>query len=555
MDMQNKEVSLPRKEANLVLDLFQKGHYQKAIDRLKQLNIKYPKQPLLFNLAGVCFKGLGDLDAAIKMLKTAISLNSNYAEAYYNLAVILQSQKQNEEALKSYERAIAISPNYPDALNNFGNLLLEVGRFKESIEALEWAIAYKHDFAEAFNNLGNTFNTIGMVDKAINNFEKAVANRSNYLNAYFNLALAYKDIGNKEEFLKNINKVLKLKPSWGAAYFHLSQVIKFKKNDLYINQIQEILDNNNLDEVDQTNLNFALSKAFEDIGNHDAQFKALEEGNRLRKKTLKYNLSRDEILFSRIKEAFNPAPDVLKKTSYRNSNIIPIFILGMPRSGTSLVHQILDSHDQVHGAGELNFLNKAVFPYIKENNSINKSGFSKKNLLSIRQKYIDSIKSLSFNEKFFVDKMPLNFRYIGFILSAFPEAKIIHIKRDPMATCWSIYKYFFNGNAYSFNQEDLANYYGLYEDIMELWYKLFPDKIYNLNYETLTQNQELETRKILKYCNLGWDEKCLNFHQNRTAVKTTSSMQVRQKMYQGSSDVWKQYEPYLQPLIKGLGKN
>ena len=553
--MNNKKVSLPKKEASLILDLFQKGHYQIAIDSLQQLNKKYPKQPLLFNLAGVCFKELGDPDAAIKMLKTAISLNSKYAEAHYNLAVIFQSQKQNENALMSYRSVISISPNHTDALNNYGNLLLEAGRFQESIEALEWAVAYKHDFAEAFNNLGNSFNAIGRADEAIINFKKAISHKPDYFNAYFNLALAYKDIGDKEKFLKNINKVLKLKPSWGAAYFHLSQVIKFKKNDPYISQMQIILDSNNLDEVDQTNLNFALSKAYEDTGNHDEQFKALDEGNRLRKKSLNYNLSRDEKLFSRIREAFNPPPSILKNISYGNSNINPIFILGMPRSGTSLVHQILDSHIQVHGAGELNHLNKAVFPYIKQNNSINKSGFSKKNLISIRQKYIDSVTSLSFNEKFVLDKMPLNFRYIGFILCAFPEAKIIHIKRDPMATCWSIYKYFFNGNAYSFNQEDLAKYYALYEDIMKLWYELFPDKIYNLNYEYLTINQESETRNILKYCNLDWDENCLNFHKNKTAVKTTSSMQVRQKMYQGSSEVWKQYESYLQPLIKGLSIN
>ena len=224
----------------------------------------------------------------------------------------------------------------------------------------------------------------------------------------------------------------------------------------------------------------------------------------------------------------------------------------MPRSGTSLVHQILDSHYQVHGAGELNYLNKAVFPFIKENNSIDESGFSEKNLISIRHKYLNSISSLSFDEAYIVDKMPLNFRYIGFILSAFPEAKIIHTQRNPMATCWSIYKYFFNGNAYSFNQEDLAKFYGLYKDIMKLWYSIFPDKIYDLNYEYLTSNQESETRKILEYCNLDWDENCLDFHINKTAVKTTSSMQVREKMYQGSSEVWRQYESYLQPLIKGL---
>ena len=550
--MKNKQISLPKKEAVFVFDLFQKGEYQKAIDYLQKLNIKYPNQPLLFNLAGVCFKELGDLEAAIKMLNIAISLNANYAEAHYNLAVIFQSQKQTEMALKSYKRAIAISPNYADAYNNLGNLLLEIGQFQESIQTLEWAVAYKHDFAEAFYNLGNAFNAFDMPQKAITNFNKAIALKSDYANAYFYLALTFKDLGNKNDFLKNIKIVLKLKPSWGAAYFHFSQVTQFIKNDPLLIQMLNILKNSDLDEVDKTNINFALAKAYEDVKDHDKQFKALDEANRLRKKSLQYNISRDQKLFFRIKEAFNPAPEILTKEHYENSKITPIFILGMPRSGTSLVHQILDSHYQVHGAGELNYLNKAVFPFIKENNSIDESGFSEKNLISIRHKYLNSISSLSFDEAYIVDKMPLNFRYIGFILSAFPEAKIIHTQRNPMATCWSIYKYFFNGNAYSFNQEDLAEFYSLYKDIMRLWHRIFPDKIYDLNYEYLTSNQESETRKILEYCNLNWDENCLDFHINKTAVKTTSSMQVREKMYQGSSEVWRQYESYLQPLIKGL---
>jgi tetratricopeptide (TPR) repeat protein len=550
--MSSKQILLPKKEIATVFDLFHNGYFQKTIDSLQELNLRYPKQPLLFNLAGICFKELGDLEAAVKMLNICISLNPNYAEAYYNLAVIQQSQKDNEIAIKNYKKAISISPNYPDAYNNLGNLFLEKGKFKESIEALGWAIAYKGNFAEAHNNLGNTLNAFGRVDDAIVSFKKAISYQPDYANAFFNLALAFKDIGNKEEFIFNINRVIELKPSWGAAYFHLSQVIKFKKNDIKLNQMEALLAEENLNEVDRTNLNFALAKAYEDIGEINSQFKALNKGNYLRKKALNYNISRDQKLFSRIREAFNPVPEILDNST-DNSSKTPIFIIGMPRSGTSLAHQILDSHNQVKGAGELNFLNKAVFPIIKENNNLNKSGLTTENLISIRQNYLDSISELDIKEKFVVDKMPLNFRYTGFILSAIPEAKVIHTKRNPIATCWSIYKYFFNGNAYSFNQEDLATYFQLYSGIMKLWARLFPDKIYDLNYENLTANQKAETKKILKFCNLEWDENCLNFHQSKTPVKTTSSMQVRQKMYKGSSEAWKKYEDHLQQLIKGLG--
>jgi hypothetical protein len=224
----------------------------------------------------------------------------------------------------------------------------------------------------------------------------------------------------------------------------------------------------------------------------------------------------------------------------------------MPRSGTSLVHQIIDSHPDVFGAGELNSLNKIVAPILNKIKDSHNDVLSSEDLSSIRHKYLKSIENFNVNEKVIIDKMPLNFRYVGFILNAIPEAKIIHMNRDAMATCWSIYKSFFNGNAYSYNQDDLGNYYGLYKDLMIYWNNLFPNKILDVNYEKLTISQEDETRKILNYCDLDWNDNCLNFHTNQTAMKTTSALQVRQKMYQGSSEAWKKYEAYLHPLINRL---
>jgi len=150
--------------------------------------------------------------------------------------------------------------------------------------------------------------------------------------------------------------------------------------------------------------------------------------------------------------------------------------------------------------------------------------------------------------------MPMNVRLLGFILSAIPEAKIVHLKRDPMATCWSNYNHYFTeGNGFSFDQEDLAKFYNLYLEIIDYWHKLFPKKIYDLCYEDLTNNQEKETRGLLKYCDLEWDKNCLDFHKNNRGVLTASSAQVRKKIYQGSSEAWKEYEKYLKPMIEGLG--
>ena len=550
MDNKNKQLKLSKDQIETVVSLYSKGQFQEAVDKIKALNEDYPNVPLLFNLIGACYKELGQLEGAAKMFERAISLKLDYAEAHFNLGVTLQELDRLDAAVESYKEAIAITPNYPDAHNNLGNVFLKLGQYEAAIESLEWAVAYKHDFAEAYNNLGNAFNDYGKVESAIESYEKAITYKPDYEKAYFNLALVFKDLGNENGFLKNIVKALDLKPGWGYAHYHLSRIKKYKKNDPQIKEMKAYLTRTDLTITDRIGLNFALAEVFEDLENYDEQFKFLNDANSLRKKELNYFIDNDQKVFSRIKETFIPPP-ILKKLSFNPSSMMPIFILGMPRSGTSLVHQIIDSHNEVNGVGELNTLNKIIFPFLKDDEKV-KNRISKNDLLSIRQQYLDALSRLNVEKNIIVDKMPLNFRYIGFILSSFPEAKIIHMNRNPMATCWSIYKYDFRGNAYSFNQEDIVNYYELYKDLMGFWNKLFPNKIYDVCYEDLTTNQELETRKLLKYCELDWDESCLNFHTNKTVVKTTSSMQVRQKMYQGSSEAWKKYEAYLQPLIKGL---
>ena len=194
-------------------------------------------------------------------------------------------------------------------------------------------------------------------------------------------------------------------------------------------------------------------------------------------------------------------------------------------------------------------------PHVKNHSSSNSSKISKSDLQLIRHQYLEYLESLNVSEKIIIDKMPLNFRFTGFIIAAFPDAKIIHMKRDPMAICWSIYKNFFPGNSYSYDQDDTASYFGLYENLMEFWHNLYPNKVYDFSYENLTSNQEEETRNLLEYCGLDWDQNCLDFHSNTTAIRTTSAIQVKQEMYQGSSEAWKKYEAYLQPLLKGLNYN
>ena len=228
-----------------------------------------------------------------------------------------------------------------------------------------------------------------------------------------------------------------------------------------------------------------------------------------------------------------------------------IFILGMPRSGTTLIEQIISSHSEVLGAGELSYVHRF-------GNAIAR-GISKVNtkiLVDFRESYLKKLKELSNKSTTVTDKMPSNFKYVGLICSAFPDAKIVHVKRNSAATCWGNYKQHFTSKTlgYSYNLDDLITYYGLYQNLMQFWEEQYGDRIYSLKYETLTMNQEDETRKLIQYLDLKWEQECLAPQDNKRSVSTASnsSKQIRQKIYQDSSQKWKKFEPFLKGVFNQL---
>ena len=528
----------PQEKIHSVIELFANKKKQEAIDKVNTLIKDYPKSSLLLNLVGTFYKAIGMPDKAIQ----------------------------------SFENAIAIKPDYPEVHNNLGVTLQELGRLDMAVKNYEKALAIKPNYAEAHNNLGNILRELGQVDMAVKHYEKALAIKPDYAVAHYNLGIVLKEFGQHDTAVKSFEKALAIQPNYVKAHHSLSILKKFTENDSQITLMKSLLSNSNLSQSDRIQLCFSLAKANENLGNQDEHFKFLHEGNRLRKEELNYSLDKAKNLFSFMKELFSSLPNVIEQPlSFEPSTNRPIFIVGMPRSGTTLVEQIISSHNEVYGAGELTaiptLIGQEVKNYITHGSNIASTtiGDMKLNLantyslpeeafLSIRQQYLDELSRFKVPENVITDKLPLNFQYIGFILSAFPEAKIVHLKRDARATCWSNYQCFHlnNENGFSYNIDDLTGFYGLYVELMDFWHQLYPGKIYDICYEDLTTNQEDETRKLLEYCDLDWDENCLNFHKNQRAVKTASSLQVRQKMYQGSSEAWKQYEAHLKPLIKAL---
>ena len=553
---QSKEAHPSQMQLDEVMNLYSKAQMHEAIPIINNLIDNFPNEPFLFNICGACYSQVGKIELAITSFNKAISLKSDYAEAHYNLGVALQNFLKLDEAKDSYEKAIALKHAYPTAHNNLGLISLSQGQLESAVKSFEWSIAYSPEYSEAHNNLGAAFQELKQYEKALSQFKKAISLNETYAQAFHNLGILSEILGLLEDALGYYEKAVTHNPEFAEAFRNLSKLKKFKVDDPHFIQMTTLYSKSGLVNADKVKICFALAKVYEDLGNQEKFFKFLDEGNALRKQELNYSVTDSKDFHNSLLKIFHKAPPIIQKSLSKSSNIQPIFIIGMPRSGTSLVEQIISSHHSVHGAGELTNLKEIISPILKNYLNQNKRKLTKEDFLLIRQQYLDSLKDLNVSEKIITDKMPMNFRLIGFILSAIPEAKIIHLKRDARATCWSNYNHYFtSGNGFTFNQEDLAEFYCMYTEIMEFWHQLFPKKIYDISYEELTINQKKETQKLLKYCELDWDEDCLNFHKNKRGVLTASASQVRKKMYQGSSEAWKKYEKYLQPLVKGLNKN
>jgi tetratricopeptide (TPR) repeat protein len=529
-----------------IISLFNQGQLQQALSESSQLLERFPNSVILYNIAGACNAGLMQFDAAINNYKKALKINPDYADAYNNMGNALKDKGDLEAAIESYKQALKIKPDYVQAYNNMGNALRKKGDSEVAIESYKQALKIKPDYAQAYNNMGNALSDKGDLEAAIESYKQALKIKPDYVQAYNNIGIALKDKGDLEAAIESYKQVLKIKPDYAEVYRNLSNIHRYKEHDEYFLKMQSLCQSSSVSDEQRCHLNFALSKASEDLNEVSQSFNYLKIGNELRKKILSYDIKKDIELFSQLKKAY---PSIALQSVVESSDLKPIFILGMPRSGTTLVEQIVSSHSEVTGAGELSYVSRFGDPTAR--------GAIKPNakmILDFRQRYIEALKKRSDGRSIVTDKMPQNFLYVGLIFSAFPDAKVIHVNRDPAATCWSNYKHYFIDKdlGYCYNLDDTVTYFGLYTDLMQFWLGHYGDRIYNLNYDNLTINQDDETRKLIEYLELEWENGCLSPQHNKRSVRTVSQQQVRQKVYQGSSQQWRKFEPYLNGAFNQL---
>ena len=398
----------------------------------------------------------------------------------------------------------------------------------------------KHQFA--WKVLGAVLGATGRKSEAVDANQKAVALSPQDAEVHNNLGITLKELGRLDEAEASYNQAIALKPDLADAHRNLTLMKKFDAQDEQYSKMQELYLDKNISEEQRCHINFGLAKACEDLGDFEQAFAHYSEGNMQRKKLLNYDINKDVERFRKIKSNYPQIAYNSLEPEKFSKDLMPIFIVGMPRSGTTLVEQIISSHSKVTGAGELAFaaqFGAAIATGITEANN--------ESLLNFRSKYLTKLKSVSNENLIITDKMPQNFRYIGLLAAAFPEAKIIHIKRNPAAVCWANYKqYFVSKNiGYCYAIDDVISYHKLYENLMDFWTNTLSNRIYKLDYELLTVNQESETRQLIEYLGLDWDEKCLSPQNNMRSVATASNVQVRKKVYRGSSEQWRKYQPFL----------
>ncbi len=510
-------------DIKILLNLFNAHKYEEVIIKSKKLIRKFPEYLILYNLLGSAYQNIGNLSLAKEL----------------------------------FTRGLKLEPNNIAIMNNLGNVHKNIGELDSAENLFRKIIKNKPDYINAYINLGNLKRDINDFDSAITLYSEALKiNKKNPIITY-SIALAYQGLGSFDLAIEYAKKTLILDPKFTQADLLISQSVKYKDGNKHLNEMNFKIDNLELNSDQKVNLLFAIAKANEDMNQIEKAFKNLNYGNQIRRRLIKFDINEEIKFFNQLKKVFaSTNKEKFSKELIPQKNII--FILGMPRSGTSLVEQIVTSHSNVFGGGELPQLSKIV-----KDNLININVISEQNIKSLiddesfaaklRKDYYNYLGRFNSDKDFITDKAPLNFRWIGLIKILFPSAKIIHCTRNPKDNCFSLYKNFFEGGLnFSYDQKELATYYGLYLDLMSFWLELFPDSIHEANYEKIINNPLEEIREILKFCKLPWEDACLNFHKNKNPIKTMSTAQARQPIYKSSINSYEKFSSFLEDLNKNI---
>jgi tetratricopeptide (TPR) repeat protein len=512
------------------------------------------------NNLGITLHAIGLYAAAIPHYERVIALQPDHAAAYNNLGITLQALGRQQEAKASYERALAVDPDYVNAHNNLGNALYALDLYDQAIVHYQRALALKPDYAEAYNNVGNVLYALDRYEEAVTQYEQAVALKPDYADAYGNLGTALVAIGRLAAARQAFGTAIAIAPKRAVFYRYLSQCTTFGADDPHLQAMEELeRDTISLTVDDRIDLNFSLGNALAHLGQPERSFPHLRTANELKRGQIVYDETDALAMTDRICAVFTP--ELMRaKAGLGNPSPAPIFILGMSRSGSTLIEQILASHPDVSAAGEIDALTRAVNSLTRGDDGSARYPEMVRELdgaalRKIGAHYLDGLFARVPAALRVTDKLPSNCFMAGLIHLVLPQARIIHTCRDPVDTCLSCFTTLFrDGHAWSYDLGELGRHYRSYAAVMAHWRAVLPQGVMlDVQYEDVVGDLEGQVRRILAHCGLAWNDACLAFHRTERLVRTASAAQVRQPLYHSSVGRWRAYRPLLQPLLDALG--
>jgi len=536
-------------------------NYEAAIKSLHQALNLDKTNARAFHTLGVLYAEIEDYPRALECLKNASRLAPNNAEFGLSYANILEKSELDLEAGFEYHRTCLAAPNHLDAFILYGNFLNKNQQHSEAVECFLRAEQLSPQSLDVFDELGSAYTGMGDTNSAIEKFKSALLKEPNRISSLTGLVQSYQQAGRLDDAINTCNRIIAIDINEPSGYVLKARAKKSQSDDELAENLLRISTNENLNNEDSIHVNYSLGKVFDDQKRYAEAFKYYLNANSLQNKSFqKYDAKEDADKFNKLIEVFNY--DFLRKHEQLgvNSNL-PIIIVGMPRSATTLTEQILCSHPDVMGAGEVTFWGRArtAIP-LRMNSDIpypdcmhNITTELAKETADLYEATLRKIIGPNAHPRHITDKMPHNFLNVGLIAMLFPNVKIIHTLRDPIDTCLSIFFHNFNEtHSYASDLVSLAQHYKQYQRLMQHWHTVLPGRIMDIHYADTISDPEYWTRKLIEHVELEWNDACLAPHKIDRSVRTFSNWQVRQPIYKTSNQRWKNYEEFLQPLIETL---